>query len=444
MIDGATVTCGSPYEPAWAPSVTSLFSSRVVLSDLADISDPAKFSGALQYALDNGYHKIIIPGRATRWQMSAGVTIPARPVWIEGEGCPGRSMSGGTLIEYTGTGSAIKTTSGTVAPHFSNFKLYRSGTETGLAASTLLGIEMPGLVEDALLENLWIEGFYHNIKGGATSFSYMDNVLSSKSSSHGVLIANNAVANGLQWSLNRVHSQLSGGAGIKYDTSAGTGPTSVGEVTNCSSYANSGYGLEVIDSATSKLTAIRIMGGLFGEDRLAGIRISSHLASHKIIGTKCEIAGTAVTGPPTATQPASNAGKGILLAKPATYVDGIDFNDCTLSGVILVFNTRSGLFSEFALTIVGDSNIKGNGQANVNGDRENIRLTGATTSVKLQASDNAIIAAKGFGFAAQNDNHNVCNNTMGGDAGGTSLDNALGAFALPSMTIGKYLNNTIT
>lgn len=443
MIDGTTVTCGSPYEPAWAPSVTKLFSSRVVLSDLADISDPAKFSGALQYALDSGYHKIIIPGRDTRWQMSASVTLPMRPFWIEGEGCSGRSMSGGTLIEYTGSGRAFQGTSGSKGAHISNLKLERSGYNDGLASPDKIGIEFPGLVEDCHLENLWIAGFYNNIKGGATSYSYVHNVVSDAPTHAGILFANNSTANGLQWTLERCLFQRSGNSGCLWDTVDGTGPTSVGEMINCNSYANSRYGVEFTDTVISKLTGVRMNGGFFGEDKLGGIHIKSHRGLHKIVGVECEIAGTAWTGPPTGQEAPSNAGKGIFLERPSSYVNGVDFNSATIDASIIAFNTRSGVYSQFALTTIAGCEFRGNGQANIAGDRSNIQLEGIGTSVKSKIGGNSIIAAKGWGIFAQNDNHSWTDNVMGGNAGGTTLANAEGMISTngTGLTNGVYTGN---
>lgn len=426
-INATKVKVVSDFDVTYAPNLALRLNESLNLASLTDLTDATKFTNALQYAVNLGSRKIIIPATDSVWTCNGTITLPAgNPLNIQGESNPGRDLTGGTQIVHTGTGPMFLGTSGITGLEISNMKLYRSGTESGLAGVNRIGISLPGLVEDANLHHMWIEGFYNGIKGGATSYSYIDNVVVNKSTDHGILINNNATANGLQWSLNRCLAQLSGGSGYRWTTDAGTGPTSVGEMLNCNTYANGRYGLEVTDTVTSKLTGVRLTGGFYGEDHLGGVSVSSHRGLHKFVGLELEINGTATVGPPTAQSAASNAAWGIQLLKPGTYVNGTDFNSANITGSIVAFNTRSGVYSEFALTNITGNDFRSNGAANTAGANHNIQFNGTGTSVASVVTGNMIYGATGYGIFAQNDNHVWTGNIIGGTAS-TSLANTLGA-----------------
>lgn len=117
-----------------------------------------------------------------------------------------------------------------------------------------------------------------------------------------------------------------------------------------------------------------------------------------------------------------------MLEKPLTYVNGTDFNSADICGAVVAFNTWSGVYSEFAMTTISGSELRGNGQTDTASVNSNFQTIGMGTSVASVVTGNSIVSAKGWGVFAQNDNHVWTGNLMGGTAS-TSLANTLGALS---------------
>lgn len=441
-LNASKVKAVSPYDGTYAPSVITRLFDTVNLKALADLTVSGNFSAALQYALNQGYRKIILPGSDTLWNMTTGVTLPTTPVWLAGEGNAGRATSGGTLINYTGTNPMFTIPNNGVAPEITDLKAVRQGVATVAATGGQIGILGQGLIEDVRLENLWLEGFFNSVNVQATSFSYMKRVISNKAQDNGFLLTNSSVASGLQWTLDGCLAQLSGADGFHYETSTAAGPCSVGEVINCTSYGNNGWGLSAQDTVQSPLTGMRLNGGFYGEDRNGGVRIRSRRGQHKIDGASFEIAGTATTGCPTNTLSPSNAGTGLKLEQPSDFSAGTDFSTAAVTGCTMEFNTRCGIATGFSHTQIAGNHLRGNGQANVSGDFSNINIAGSGTDVSAEITGNSAYLAKGFGVYMQNDNHVLVGNFLGG----TGRNNTAGAFATATGTTtgGVYANNKTT
>jgi hypothetical protein len=191
------------------------------------------------------------------------------------------------------------------------------------------GISAPTYVQFCRLSNLIVQHQWKGLRLGPTGYSYIENVTSMLNLDDGFFWTNTASNGALQWSLNNCLSTQNDGHGfLVFAQGGGPDRISLGEIVNCSSFANVEPGFSAVGLPACPINGIRLTGGLFGQDGNSEVFLDTYGGDHKIIGVYTELAGTGPTGPTLGT-PASNAGSGFEFTINNTDVL---CNDCHSEG----------------------------------------------------------------------------------------------------------------
>jgi hypothetical protein len=97
----------------------------------------------------------------------------------------------------------------------------------------------------------------------------------------------------------------------------------LGEIVNCSTYANVITGFAATGVPSCPINGVRLTGGFYGGDGNTEVYLDTYGGDHKIIGVYTELAGTSPTGPTLGT-PASHNGRGFDFTTNNTDVECYD------------------------------------------------------------------------------------------------------------------------
>lgn len=237
------------------------------------------------------------------------------------------------------------------------------------------GIDAGTTTDGAVIEHVRVEKHFIGVRLGGTGLSRMQNALVQWCASHGVFLSNAAsTVASLQWYLTNVLSQGNTGDGFRVQSAAGKGVTSVGKISHCYTFANSGRGMIVAAAALSdRIAAIRISDCFFGQDGNDELYLDTYSGTHQIANSYFELAGSMATGPgifsgsgSSVTAAQSNAGNGIVLTA----------NNATVSvaGCQIVQNSRDGIYTSAADAVMVGNHILSNGRALVASARYGIHI----------------------------------------------------------------------
>jgi hypothetical protein len=190
------------------------------------------------------------------------------------------------------------------------------------------GISAPFYAQFVRLSNLIVQNQWKGLHLGPTGYSYAENVIAIFNLDDGFYWSNTASNGAVQWSLNNCLSTQNVGHGFYILATPGPGAVALGEMVNCSTYANGITGFAAVGQSNCPINGLRITGGFFGGDGNSEVYLDTWGGDHKIIGTYTELAGTSPTGP-TMSIPASHAGNGFEITVNNT---DILCNDCHSEG----------------------------------------------------------------------------------------------------------------
>jgi hypothetical protein len=240
------------------------------------------------------------------------------------------------------------------------------------------GISAPVYAQFCRLSNLIVQHQWKGLRLGPTGYSYIENVISIFNRDDGFYWTNTASNGALQWSLTNCLSTQNGSHGYYIAASSGPGAVALGEILNCSTYANVGPGFAASGVPSCPINGIRMTGGLFGQDGNSEIFLDTYGGDHKIIGVYAELAGTSPTGPTLGT-PASNAGNGFEFGINNTDVI---CNDCHSEG-----NSNAGFISAAAEAQFSGCKAINNGASTASGRVGFYQTAGRVTFFNVRAGN---------------------------------------------------------
>jgi hypothetical protein len=243
-----------------------------------------------------------------------------------------------------GIGQTILTSASTTAPmitvadglnynEIAGLTLTRSVTAT----SSAFGIKTLGTSDQQHYHDLWIEKQYIGLVLGPTAYSEVEDTIVISSVSHGFILTNTASMGTLQWTLNHCLSEENGGSGFAVAAVTGPGSITLGEWNNCTTFANTNYGMAFLGLSDTPINDVRIHFGFIGQDGLSEIYLDTYATSaHYISDCFTELAGTGTTGPGLAT-PASHLGSGVEVTanNAIVIINGVVSNGHSQSGCVM-------------------------------------------------------------------------------------------------------------
>lgn len=352
--------------------------SRSVISKLGDFTNvvdygavadnttdcSAAFANALAAAVARGHKRVYVPGAATFYRLASTVTTSNSGVTWFGDG------PHATKIRTESTGPGFDVAQGLIGVSHQHFMLDRTA---GTAGAGKDGIRYSTSTEQAVLRNLYLSHHQLGLNLGGTNYSYAEELLLSDNYSHGVGLASNSTINTLQWTFYKCLAQHNDGYGLYVNTTAGTGQSSVGDISLFSTYANKAGGMAFVGASGKAIQGLRIFGGFVGEDGGSGVTLDTYNSvEHKIEGMFAEIAGVSACGVGAST-PATNVGNGMLVTANNGPV--------TIKNCVIVSNSYSGISMSASRGHIVGCTLRANGLAGVSGERNGIRIFAGETSV---------------------------------------------------------------
>ena len=242
----------------------------------------------------------------------------------------GTATTGAAIFGDTPTTSCIKAT--TAAVPIIVVPAHSDATDQNITVANLTlnrsiaataggdGIQFTSYVNYSTLKNLVVENQYNGLNLMSTDTSYITDVLVGFNYNIGVLMTSSNWYPTMQWYLQNVFSINNESDGFRATTvtnSYGTPCASLGTWTDLATFANNGYGANLIGiSSTYCLQGVRIVGGFFGGDANDEIRLDTYNTGsgpNVVTPTYAEGAGGTATGR-TSSHAASNLGAGIYLS----------------------------------------------------------------------------------------------------------------------------------
>jgi hypothetical protein len=322
------------------------------------------FTDAYNAAVAQGHRRIYIPGAATFYRLVTTVTTTHSGVTWFGDG------PHATKIRTESTGPGFDVAQGLIGVNHQHFLLDRTA---GTAGAGKDGIRYSTSTEQAVLRNLYLSHHQLGLNLGGTNYSYAEELLLSDNYSHGVSLASNSTINTLQWTFHKCLAQHNDGYGLYVNTAAGTGQSSVGDISLFSTYANKAGGMAFVGASGKAIQGLRIFGGFVGEDGGSGVTLDTYNSvEHKIDGMFSEIAGVSACGVGAST-PATNVGNGMLVT--------VNNGPVTIKNCVIVSNSYSGISISASRGHIVGCTLRANGLAGVSGERNGIRIFAGETSV---------------------------------------------------------------
>lgn len=325
------------------------------------------------------------------------------------------------------TASAITLASGVGGYGLSGFKISRTGTP----GANALGVEFLGTTDDSLLEDLWIEGHYTNLKIGTCDTGKIRHLRLNKALAYGVYQTNSASYGPSQWDVDDVLMDRNTVDGWRVQSTDGPAGLILGPMRNVKSFANGGRGIHLIGSSTTPIYDVRINDAFLGSDGLGSIRLDTYGGKHRISGF-FERNGRDATGPTLATA-ATNTAPGIEMS--ANNVDLVVY------GSTIDDNAYDGIQHDGGILTVVASHIYNNGAASTAGRRNGILSNGGRLVVGSDVICNAASVSGGgvgssqlYGVATAHDNVTIAGNDIS--------SNATGPVTLGATTNASVVGNT--
>jgi hypothetical protein len=247
----------------------------------------------------------------------AGNYLASNSLYITRDGTHiiGAGRNATRIVSNSSTAQVISLATNVMSVVIEHLTLDRNLTATNGAD----GISAPGYVQFCRLSNLIVQNQWKGLHLGPTGYSYIDNVVSMLNLDDGFYWTNTASNGGLQWSLNNCLSSQNGGHGFSIFAAPGPTAINLGEIVNCSTYANVGTGFAAVGLPDCPIEGVRLTEGFFGSDNNDEIYLDTYGGDHKIIGVYTELAGTSSAGPTLSTPP-THVGAGFFFTPNNTDV----------------------------------------------------------------------------------------------------------------------------
>lgn len=307
------------------------------------------------------------------------------------------------------TASAITLANGIAGYGVSGFKISR----VGVASSSALGVEFLGTTDDSLLEDLWIEGHYTNLKIGTCDTGKIRRLRLNKALAYGCYQTNAVSYGPSQWDVDDVLFDRNTVDGWRVQSTAGPAGLILGPMRNVKSFANGGRGIHLIGNSTTPIYDARINDAFLGSDGLGSIRLDTYGGKHRISGF-FERNGRDATGPTLATA-ATNTAPGIEMS--TNNVDLIVY------GSTIDDNSYDGIQHDGGILTVVASHIYNNGAASTAGRRNGVLSNGGKLVVGSDVICNAASISGGgigssqlYGIATSHDNVVIAGNDLNNNA----------------------------
>jgi hypothetical protein len=234
------------------------------------------------------------------------------------------------------------------------------------------GIETVGTVGQCHISKLRLIRQYNGAILRATDRSYFKDIRIEQSVVDGLVMSNTATDGAIQWQVDDVLSQMNGGHGFKIQAVNGPGGAIAGDWGRIDTFANNGFGIAVLGTASCPLNKFRINTGFLGSDGAGGLYLDTYGSIHKIGDVQVELVGTSDTGPSLAV-PASNVGSGF----ETTGNNGlVFFNECGAETC-----SYDGFRMSAARDMLNGCWANDNGQASVAGSRNAVNNVGGVASL---------------------------------------------------------------
>lgn len=325
------------------------------------------------------------------------------------------------------TASAITLANGVSGYGLSGFKISRTGTPT----SSALGVEFLGTTDDSLLEDLWIEGHFTNLKIGTCDTGKIRRLRLNKALAYGCYQTNAASYGPSQWDVDDVLFDRNTVDGWRIQSTNGPAGLILGPMRNVKSFANGGRGIHILGSNTTPVYDIRINDAFLGSDGLGSIRLDTYGGKHRISGF-FERNGRDSTGPALATA-ATNTAPGIEMSTNNV--------DLVIYGSTIDDNSYDGIQHDGGILTVVASHIYNNGAASTAGRRNGVLSNGGKLVVGSDVICNAASIAGGsigssqlYGIATSHDNAVIAGNDLN--------NNATAAASLGATTNASVIGNS--
>lgn len=325
------------------------------------------------------------------------------------------------------TVSAITLANGIAGYALSGFKISR----VGIPGPNALGVEFLGTTDDSLLEDLWIEGHYTNLKIGTCDTGKIRRLRLNKALAYGCYQTNAVSYGPSQWDVDDVLFDRNKVDGWRVQSTAGPAGLILGPMRNVKSFANGGRGIHLVGNSTTPIYDARINDAFLGSDALGSIRLDTYGGKHRISGF-FERNGRDATGP-TLGDAATNTAPGIEMS--ANNVDLVVY------GSTIDDNAYDGIQHDGGILTVVGSHIYNNGAASTAGRRNGILSNGGRLVVGSDVICNAASVSGGgvgssqlYGVATAHDNVTIAGNDIS--------SNATGPVSLGATTNASVVGNT--
>lgn len=316
----------------------------------------------------------------------------------------GAGWNGSEIRIRSTTAAAITLASGVAGYGVEGFKITRTGTPVTNAD----GVRCLGTTDNSSLADLWIEGHWTNLTIGTCDTGHIKNLRLAKALHSGAFQTSSASYGPSQWDVDDVLVDRNTVDGWRVVANTGPAGLILGQMRNIRSFANSGWGLNILGNATTGIYDLRLSDAFMGSDGLGSINLDSYGGKHRISGF-FERNGRDPTGPSVATA-ASGIGVGINVSAANS--------DAIIYGSLIDGNAYDGVVHAGAVLIVAASQIFDNGQALAVGRRNGILsysgklVVGADVITNMGAN-----TSQEYGVAAGHDNVVIGTNHMDGNTG---------------------------
>jgi hypothetical protein len=289
----------------------------------------------------------------------------------------GRNLT--TLMSTSASGALIQLSGGNFV-EVSGLTLDRSVTPD----SSGNGIQQGAAYNQGFIHNIQVGNQYFGIVLAGVSYGTLRDIVAHSNYSDGILISGSAVAGGtLQWNIDNILSQVNNGNGIRVTTFDNT-PMILGEPwRNITTFANSGYGINLQGTSTGFIADINITGGFFGSDGLGEIRLDTFSPAFGVQTTisniQIEHTGDGPTGRALGTA-ATHTGHGIVITanNPAVSLTNISMNNVS----------EDGIFSAGAMTVITHAIITNSGKKCSGSNRNGIEISAGSAIITNIATGN--------------------------------------------------------
>jgi hypothetical protein len=235
------------------------------------------------------------------------------------------------------------------------------------------GIQWLGSNSQGLLFNILCQNQWRGFALGPTDYSKALLCTAQQNFSFGFHVTNVGLGGPCQWSINQCLAQNNNSHGLFIDASTGTsGPMSLGEISEFSTFGNTGKGIIALGKASNPINGLRILSGFMGGDADDEIFLDTFGGQHKIIGVELELNGGSNTGRGNATPP-THLGHGISISanNERTQISDPNINGCSLSG-IATFGS---------ITSISNPHITNNGVAGTPSDQNGVLVGGGRVMI---------------------------------------------------------------